>query len=114
MTEAERLRHLEYLKDVEWSVSKGETRDYSAYVLDGDRMYVKIEPGGFVHKHKDHGLKTHYVIQSDNATSWVNGMRYNLEQGSIYEFDSGLEHESFNEGSIDRIHYVVAGPYYPA
>ncbi len=107
ISEAVREFLLKRIERAQWSPSKGETRDYWA-IVDGPRMYVKICPGGYVHPHQDHGMKTHIVLQTDGAVSWCDGKEYRLEQGGIYLMDASKEHWSENAGSIDRIHLVLS------
>ena len=107
MWEPTRLFLLRQTERVRWAHKFGEKSDYWAYV-DGPRMFIKICPGGKVHKHADRGIKTHLVIQSDGAVSWIDGQPYTLEQGGIYIMDASKEHESENPGSVDRIHLVLS------
>lgn len=91
-----------------WSHKLGDHSDYYAHVVDGSRMYIKIKPGGKVHRHSDQGQKVHIVLQSDGGVCRVGDEDFRLREGGIYLFDATQEHESFNTGEKDRIHLVLS------
>ena len=77
---------------------------------DVDRaFFLKIPPGGKVHKHVDKP-STRYIIPvttNPKCVSWVAGEAYHLEVGKVYHVDTTQEHESTNDGETDRVHLLV-------
>lgn len=110
LSEDERLRLLEEASSQPFGHNKGHDHeqewDYWA-TSTGNRLWVKICPGGRLRRHHDGGLRLQHVLQTnDRAISYVDGVGYNLEQGGIYELDASKDHWSENDGDTDRIHYV--------
>ena len=107
LSEDERQRLLEASSSVPFIHYKSHDKDYWAY-QSGDELWLKICPGGFVHKHTDKaGVRLQHVVQTNPlAVSYVAGEAFSLTQGGIYELDGRLEHWSVNNGSEDRIHYI--------
>ena len=84
-------------------------RGFSACVLDGRRMFVKIPPGGSVHAHTDDAReKLHIVLRSAGALCRSGDEWYELKERGIYRMDPKIEHESANPGAEDRIHLVLS------
>ncbi len=89
-----------------WKHCKGKLTDYWSDD-NGSRMFVKITPGGRVHRHSDHGYKVHTVLLTNpRCVNSHDGMPNYLEQGGVYKMDASLEHESWNNGETDRIHLI--------
>lgn len=88
----------------------------SLTVLFGARRWlncfaVKLAPGGELHPHThvEH-RKTKYlvVLQTNEKAISRNGEWEGvLEQGGVYEMESGLEHSASNHGDSDRIHLIL-------
>ena len=112
MSDSELLSLIDRAEKVEWRHcfrgDEGDTRrDFWANTTASGR-FMKIKPGGYLHPHSDtHGHKTLYVVQS-NPDSFlrVGDETVCLDAGSIYDIDFSLEHESWNNGDTDRIHFV--------
>ena len=106
--EADRLRRLDQPRD--WKHKIGEKSDYWASVIDGHRMFIKLCPGGRLHAHTDDAEpKTHVVLQTNPQAMSRSGSTVTaLEQGGIYTMDPKIEHESWNNGTTDRIHYILS------
>ena len=106
MSEGDRQRWLRESSALPWKHSRGEVRDYYAWA-DGQVLYVKLEPGQEVHPHKDAGIRTHYVLQTNpDVLFMVDGEMVELSEGGIYELDTSCEHSCVNGGDTDRIHRI--------
>lgn len=106
VSEQERQRLLSTIGD--WKHKKGNLCDYYCAVENENRMFIKIRPGGKVHKHVDAlWNKRHTVLETnDQCFNMVGGVSYQCDLRGIYEMDASLEHESLNLGQTDRIHLV--------
>ena len=120
--DADTLIALQALADtVEWKLVLGSGRDYAtAYVQVAQyfdwtdwhsAFFLKIPPGGKVHKHIDveHPWNTYHVVIQTNpeSVSYMAGQPYRLETGQIYLVDRQVEHWSENNGDTDRIHLLA-------
>ena len=129
-----RARAIVISRSVEWQESKGPTTDYSAS-FDGrealemeseltdlwpvdiwkSAFFMKLEPGGFVHKHTDepHPWNTYHIVLLSNEKCWNRiwqGTRehnFCLKPGGIYRIDRTVPHESVNYGHSERIHLLM-------
>ena len=110
MSESERLKLL--TANPPWIQYKGNDKDYYVGAFDKKSRWLKIPPGGYVHKHADKaGWRRFHVLQTNpDSLFYVEGDEYHLEQGCIYEFDGRLEHWSVNNGNEDRIHWIDLKP----
>jgi hypothetical protein len=81
-----------------------------------DAFYVKLPPGGRMHKHVDKanaaGRDTYHIpVQTnDNCVCYMyepDRVAYHLPMGTIYKVDRRIPHESVNGGMSDRIHFLV-------
>lgn len=114
MTEEDRQRLLSV--DVPYVQYKGNDKDYYVGKFDKRYMWLKIPPGGFIHKHTDKaGIRRHYVLQTNwDSLLYIEDKGYHLEEGAIYDMDGRKEHWSVNNGSEDRIHYIDLKPHIQA
>ena len=129
-----RARAIVIARSVKWSESKGPSTDY-ATSFEGrpafeqepeltDRwpvtswqsaFFLKLEPGGYVHKHVDepHPWSTYHIVllSNDQCINRVwQGRRqhdFNLQPGGIYLIDRQIPHESHNNGTTERIHLLM-------
>lgn len=103
-----------------WKLVLGSGRDYQTAYVETDQLpwddvhatfFLKIPPGGKVHKHidVDHPWKTYHIVveTNDKAINYMAGTPYKLEVGGIYSVDRQVEHWSTNEGDTDRIHLLA-------
>ena len=106
-----------------WKTVKGSGRDYlTCFVTDEVKdffdwqewhsaFFLKIPPGGEVHRHTDveHPWNTYHVVvcTNDDCISFSSGNPYHLEVGDIYSIDRSIEHYSVNKGKTDRIHLLA-------
>lgn len=106
MSAAQWMTYLEVAAKTQWRLRVGDGRDHWTWT-DGEVMYVKLEPGQRTHAHTDHGIRTHYVLQTNPDVEFtVGGERVSLEEGGIYELDTSLEHACINRGETPRIHRI--------
>ena len=75
-------------------------------------IFLKLQPGDHLFRHADTGFGYHIPIEtSPEALSMTydeNGCNeQHLEVGQIYHIDRSIEHESFNAGSTDRVHFLL-------
>ncbi len=78
--------------------------------------FVKIEPGGYIHRHKD-GNEAYWhsyhlvLLTNDEAISFMydedGEHAFNLEAGGIYQIDRTCEHGSVNNGQSERLHLLM-------
>lgn len=78
--------------------------------------FVKIEPEGYIHRHKDgdeHYWNSYHVVllTNDQAISSMydddGDHHFNLQAGGIYEIDRRYEHSSVNNGDTERLHLLM-------
>ena len=78
--------------------------------------FVKIEPGGYIHRHKDgneaYWRSFHVVLRTNDQC--ISSMydddgehQFHLEAGSIWEIDRVCEHGSTNSGDTERLHLLM-------
>ena len=110
IAESERLALLQNMP--EWVQYKGNDKDYYVGKRDKRYMWLRIPPGGYVHKHTDKaGIRRHYVLQTNpDAILFIEGEAYHLKQGGIYDMDGRLQHWAVNKGTEDRIHFIDLQP----
>jgi hypothetical protein len=79
--------------------------------------FVKIDPGGYLHRHTD-GREAYWhsyhiiLLTNDQAISSMydpDGTEhaFNLEACGIYEIDRVCEHGSVNNGDSERLHLLI-------
>lgn len=113
-------RLAELARHASWRPRKVPNRDFytasTSFWEPCDRaFFLKIQPGGFVHRHKDAAIKArveHLVLCTNDQCEnwWLDGTEQSihLEQGYRYEVrNQDIEHWSFNKGETDRIHLIV-------
>lgn len=102
------------LTSAKWKDVKGSGANFKTSFIGEKVFFLKIPPGGRVHKHTDTPRPTetyHIPIQTNEKA--VNYMfhpkrtAYHLEVGKIYWVDRNIEHESVNNGLTDRIHLLI-------
>ena len=106
MSEAERLELLG--AELEWVPYIGNDKHYYVCNIGKRYRYLKIPPGGFIHKHTDKaGWRRFYVLQTNpESIFYLEGEPHHLELGHIYDMDGRLEHWAENNGDSDRIHFI--------
>jgi len=104
----------EALKGAAWKENKAKDRHYFTYFVSDRRFFLKIPPGGKVHKHTDTPRPTetyHIPIQTnDRSVCYMfepDKTAYHLEVGKVYWVNRDIPHESINSGTTDRIHYLI-------
>lgn len=106
------------LKGAKWKQVRGEKSHYDTYfpiVHNVDKaFFLKIPPGGKVHKHVDTQRPTetyHIPIQTnDESICYMYEPKktgYHLEVGKVYWVNRYIPHESVNNGKTDRIHLLL-------
>lgn len=115
--DAEMQGYLALLKGASWRRPHGrnyETADVTAHLKGCARaVFLKIPPGGNVHKHVDVGdCKTDHIVISTNKgcrNYWTkDGEQWaHMKAGFRYSVDRTLEHWAVNEGKTDRVHLLV-------
>lgn len=96
----------------EWKHKIGSLCDYFCAVENEHKMFIRVPPGGKVHRHADNlNNKIHTVLETNDDCLnlvYVDGVmqQHHLELRGVYSFDASYEHESLNNGSTDRIHMV--------
>lgn len=81
-------------------------------------FFLKIPPGGFVHRHKDESItaRVNHLVLSTNEhcqNFWQDEVEQSLhmKQGYRYEVrNQDIEHWSVNRGQTDRVHLIVEYP----
>ena len=129
-----RARAIVAARSVTWSIKKGKNTDYSTS-FDGrpalekepeltDRwpldiwksaFFLRLEPGGKVHKHtdEDHPWQTYHIVLLSNSDCisriWQGTLQHDfrLQPGGIYRIDRTMPHESVNNGDTERIHLLM-------
>lgn len=106
------------LDHAKWSIVESPDRRFYTYMMDDfphakRAFFLKIPPGGQVHRHTDTArpYKTFHVPIQTNSDCWnatYNPDTHNhLEVGKVYEINRQIEHASFNMGTTDRIHLLI-------
>jgi hypothetical protein len=100
-----------------WKVNKGPEVDYCTSQFGGNGKFIKIPPGGWIKRHSDNGGRPvgtrvfHTVIMTNeecfNISYADETQKIHMTVGTVWEFDTLPEHESFNRGETDRIHLVM-------
>jgi len=107
ITEEERQDLLAQTGD--WKHKTSDGSDYWVCKVESGFMFIKICPGGSLHYHRDHGIRTHHVLQTNpDALSRHGDDWQHLEDLGVYEMDATIKHSAVNNGSVDRIHYVTS------
>jgi len=73
-------------------------------------FFLKIPPGGMVHKHTDGkvGGTFHIPVKTNGkAICYMLDKPYKLKVGKVYSVNRQVEHHSTNDGKTDRIHLIV-------
>jgi len=106
-----------HLADGPWKERDEPDREYSTMWpkgLDlpwktGRVFFIKIPPGGYIHKHKDDYTLRYIIPICTNlgATTFIGNERFHLEVGKVYSMDNTKEHWCINNGKTDRIHLCV-------
>lgn len=78
--------------------------------------FVKIDPGGYIHRHAD-GKEAYWssyhlvLLTNDQAISSMydddGEHQFNLEVGGIYCIDRTCDHGSINNGGTERLHLLM-------
>jgi len=120
---------------LEWKVNKGPEVDYKTIQGFEDKlpelpwpkdkiksaMFICIPAGGNIKRHSDNSpckdeigsWKTYHIplTTNDHCTNLVytgnQAQEFHLPVGTLWEFDTWPEHESFNLGKTNRIHLVI-------
>tara|TARA_R110002126_G_scaffold48119_3_gene134281 strand:+ start:438 stop:821 length:384 start_codon:yes stop_codon:yes gene_type:complete len=100
-----------------WKINKGPEVDYCTAQFGGHGKLIKIPPGGWIKRHSDNGGRPagtrvfHTVISTNDQClniSYVDEtQKIHMPVGTVWEFDTLPEHESYNNGKTDRIHLVM-------
>ena len=104
----------------------GEDRDYwtgrvkrwPIDCIDDSTFFLKIEPGGFVHRHRDNRKDydtIHIPVQTNPFvvhSEWRESepVEHTLSVGRMYLVDRTVEHATENHGDTARIHLLMAQP----
>ncbi len=75
--------------------------------------HVRLKPGHRVYPHIDRGEyysvrdRYHLILQSPRG-SWLKSgdEEVRMQEGELWWFDNKQEHEAFNDGEADRIHFI--------
>ena len=106
----------EWLKEAVWRHKHGPGTDYWVWDVSeklpgcARAFFLKICPGGRVHKHVDGGqtVTTHYCVESNDRCFMMFGdEEIRLQPGESRIVDRTIEHYSENHGDTDRIHLLV-------
>lgn len=120
--------------NVKWTPHKGENTNYDTS-FDGQEAFkrepelnerwavdiwksaflLRLEPGGWIHKHSDRGnlWSTYHIVLLTNDdcinTIWQGTLQHDfrLKAGGIYRVDRTNPHESVNNGATERIHLLM-------
>ena len=103
--------------DAKWKINKGPEVDYCTAEFGENGRFIKIPAGGWIKRHSDNGGRPkgtrvfHTVISTNdkclNISYGKQTQKIHMEVGTVWEFDTLPEHESYNHGKTDRIHLVV-------
>ena len=108
MTEERRLELLKVASSASFTHQISHDKDYWFFNDGKTHRYLKLQPGGYIHRHTDKaGWRHFYVLQTNpDSLFYVEGEEYHLDQGGIYEMDGRLEHWAVNNGDCDRINFI--------
>lgn len=117
ITAAEVSELLSIALNSKWEINKGPEVDYSTAQYGENAKFIKIPAKGWIKRHSDNGgrpegTKTFHTVlctndQCLNISYGKETQKIHMPVGTVWEFDTWPEHESFNNGNTDRIHLVT-------
>ena len=76
-------------------------------------QYAQLPQGNVIQGHIDHGILVHIhrlhvpIVTHPDVNFQVDGERFTLEEGHLYELNNTKRHSVRNESSLDRVHLLV-------
>jgi len=117
ITEEEGGELLSIALNANWKINKGPEVDYCTAQYNEHGRFIKIPAGGRIKRHSDNGGRPdgtkvfHTVLSTNekclNISYGRETQEIHMPVGTVWEFDTLPEHESFNNGDTDRIHLVM-------